>query len=387
MYRVIKQKKYLILAAIVTALLVLSLGYFFATQKTEPVYMSKIDRIMFERKNKAPKVIITLPDRSSKTIANREPEAQTEAIADAGKAEKKLMAIDFLERVPLTAKLTPRTNPVPLELLEIDPNLSEEVGGQVLPIIAASGDKPWIEYGKSVEIQPKFYKVGVVIKNLGLDSMVSNAAIDSMPADISLAFSPYGQDQAQLIKNARRFGHETYVDLLLSSKNFLKADSGPLAMSITQDLEGNMSRVRQSLNVKAPIGGMIINSGIADEDTKEQLTKILEKLRNRGLLIIDATEEDGVAKVKVDGLARKKADIVIEDNYKREIIDQQLKKAEQIARHNGSVLVVVNPKPVVLHALTDWINSFSPQVEYEQARGSVGDKPFVLVPISNLVVE
>ena len=38
-------------------------GYFFAKKKSEPVYLSKIDRVMFERKNKTPGFIMQLPDK------------------------------------------------------------------------------------------------------------------------------------------------------------------------------------------------------------------------------------------------------------------------------------------------------------------------------------
>ena len=59
-----------------------------------------------------------------------------------------------------------------------------------------------------------------------------------------------------------------------------------------------------------------------------------------------------------------------------------------MAQKNGSVLVVVNPKPVVLHAVNDWIASFSPQIsDYQELKNTVIEKPLALVPVSNVVVE
>ena len=37
-------------------------GYFFADKSSEPEYKTKIDRILFDAKNKSPKFVITLPD-------------------------------------------------------------------------------------------------------------------------------------------------------------------------------------------------------------------------------------------------------------------------------------------------------------------------------------
>lgn len=54
------------------------------------------------------------------------------------------------------------------------------------------------------------------------------------------------------------------------------------------------------------------------------------------------------------------------------------------------MLIVIEPKPSAVLALSDWIKSFSPQLSYEQMKEqniTEIEKPFALVPISNLVVE
>ena len=377
-----------------TAGLLIGLGYFFAEKQSEPEFASKIDRIMFERKNKSPKFVITLPDAAARRAEilgqktqdelNEQNQEQSENSLDKG-----FSAAELAAKIPLTAKLTPIANPVALNPLDIVPSLSEEVNGMVLPKTSDNGQKPWIEYAKTENVQPNFYKVAIVLKNLGMDSMITTAAIETMPANMSLSFSPYGRDLNLAVQHAREFGHETYVDWLLCSKNFLKADSGPMAMSITQNKEENLQRAKASLNVRAPIGGMVVNNGIADETIVEHLQFIMEDMQKRGLLMIDATGEEGIDKVNIPGLARRKADIVIDTQFVRKDIDEQLKQAETIAKNNGSVLIAATPKPVVLHALKDWVETFSPQLTYEQMKEqqTTPEKPFVLVPVSNLVVE
>ena len=87
-------------------------------------------------------------------------------------------------------------------------------------------------------------------------------------------------------------------------------------------------------------------------------------------------------------MPRKKADIVIDSYFTREDIDKRLKEAEEIAKNNGSVLIVANPKPVVLYAVRDWVSSFSPQIsDYKEMKNTVIEKPLALVPVSNVVVE
>ena len=394
MVKLLKRYRLLILTMFLTAGLLIGLGYFFAEKQSEPEFASKIDRIMFERKNKSPKFVITLPDAAARRAEilgqktqdelNEQNQEQSENSLDKG-----FSAAELAAKIPLTAKLTPIANPVALNPLDIVPGLSEEVNGMVLPKISNNGQKPWVEYGKTENVQPNFYKVAIVLKNLGMDSMITTAAIETMPANMSLSFSPYGRDLNLAVRHAREFGHETYVDWLLCSKNFLKADSGPMAMSITQNKEENLQRAKASLNVRAPIGGMVVNNGIADETIVEHLQFIMEDMQKRGLLMIDATGEEGIDKVNIPGLARRKADIVIDTQFVRKDIDEQLKQAETIAKNNGSVLIAATPKPVVLHALKDWVETFSPQLTYEQMKEqqTTPEKPFVLVPVSNLVVE
>ena len=394
MGKLLKRYKLLILTMLFTAALLIGLGYFFAEKQSEPEFASKIDRMMFERKNKSPKFIITLPDAATRRAEilgqktqdelNEQNQEQSENSLDKG-----FSAAELAAKIPLTAKLTPIANPVVLNPLDIVPGLSEEVNGMVLPKISDNGQKPWVEYGKTENVQPNFYKVAIVLKNLGMDSMITTAAIETMPANMSLSFSPYGRDLNIAVRHAREFGHETYVDWLLCSKNFLKADSGPMAMSITQNKEENLRRAEASLNVRAPIGGMVVNNGIADETVAEHLQVIMTDMQKRGLLMIDATGEDGIDKVNIPGLARRKADIVIDTQFVRNDIDEQLKQAEIIAKNNGSVLIAATPKPVVLHALKDWVETFSPQLTYEQMKEqqTTPEKPLVLVPASNLVVE
>lgn len=360
-------------------------GYFFAKKKSEPVYQSKIDRVMFERKNKTPGFIMRLPDKEeiskpSQQETQKEPAKETPPQA--------IEANELLDKIPLVAKLAKNSVQEPLEHINADKNLIEEKDGIYLPKIGKNGEKAWIEYGKTEEVQPNFYRVSVIINGLGLDSTVTTAAIESLPANVSLSFSPYATDLDKQIKTARSMGHETYVDLLLSSKDFLKSDTGPLAMSMTASFKENLRRLKKSLNINAPVGGLIFQRGIVDFDNPQRMKDLFKEIDNMGLLAVDATGEDYMEKISSTGLPRKKAEIVIDSYFVREEIDRRLAAAEELAQKNGSVLVVVNPKPVALHAVNDWIASFSPQIsDYQELKNTVIEKPLALVPVSNVVVE
>lgn len=65
---------------------------------------------------------------------------------------------------------------------------------------------------------------------------------------------------------------------------------------------------------------MIVTPGVADESNAEHLTAILQELHDRGLLVLNATGEDGIEAIKVRQLARARADIVIDRDFPLKIL-------------------------------------------------------------------
>ena len=378
------QKSKLTIAVLFAIILMTLSGYFFAKQKSEPKFRTKIERIMFEKKNKSPKYILTLPEKKEKKISFKKDDVAVQ------KTQKLETLEDFVNAAPLVAKLKEHKSHYSLNLVEKNPDLYEQKGNFVLPKVSEKAKKPWMEYGHQVQIAPNFYKVSVVFKNTGIDVRTFESMNKALPSEISFSFSPYTINASEMITDARKLGHETYMDLLLASRDVLKADNGPLAMGLTVGEEENMRRFYTALSSNAPIGGMTIVDGMIDETTKSLLLSALEELKNRGLLIVDATSGNEVENIQMPKLPRKKADIVISDNFTNENIQYLLKQAEQIAQDKGQVLIVATPKPIVITAIKNWAESFSPQLSYEQMKEqniTSIERPFALVPISNLVVE
>ncbi len=386
----ILQYKNLILAVAAALLLVGFSGYLVADRKSEPVYLSKIDRLMFDKENQSPKFVITLPDKKkaatqSIDILPEVPESSANELPRP--VDRDLTVEEILAQVPSVLTLPPKEATQKLRYITLEDSLTESKDSLLLPTISQSGAKPWIEYGKQVEVLPTFKKVAIVIKGSGFDPMALDKISQVFDSEISMSFSPYAAEVGTRILTARQNGHETYMDLLLSSKDFLKSDSGPLSMSLTISDAESIERLEKTLSPGAPIGGVVINDGIADESNRYTLTQILAAINRRGLLVIDATHGNGIEQITIKGLPRRKADIIIENLLDRNLIREEIKKAENIALSRGQVLLVVEPKPVILKEIYDWIKTFSPQVAYEESKNQILEKPLALVPVSNLVVE
>ncbi len=309
------RKKIFLLFAIIVFIGVLTVGYFSAQKKSEPIYQSKIDQIMFDNKNKSPKYVINLPDRDKTVLAQK---AAAQTTPQAVEEEVPFSLQKVLENVPSLSKITPVEGSTPLKHINNNPDITETLGKLKLPKISSNSQKPWIEYSNTVYVQPGFHRVAIIINDLGVNSQITDVATKGMPKDTSFAFSPYAKNTDDIIKAARRLGHETYVDLLLPSQDFSAKDSGPLSIDFARGKEATLDRIRKILSTKAPIGGVVLNKGDLGNAGIEQIKAILEEIKSRGLLLIDATGNEDIKNLKIAGLPRQKADIVISKDFNAE---------------------------------------------------------------------
>ncbi len=373
-------------------LLIIALGIFVGLlilgKSAENPNSRKLENIAYDKNNKSPRFIIVLPEKQEdkQDVMEEEPLLTAENKEPVAKKSKTVVdASEVLQKIPLLNKLSKQENPVSLPVIERSADLVDANG---LPMVSKNNQKPWFFYSKEVSVLPSFYKISIVIENAGLHSKNTEIAIDSMPENVSFSFSPYAKNIEKQIIRARKKGHETYADLLLFPKDLLKQDNGPLAISATKSEEENRQIYNKFLSVKAPIGGVVIKDGIVDEENPEAIKKLLQNIQKRGLLMVDALKESQVADIDVKELPRQKADIVIDSGFNKENIVKHLHEAEKIAKKQGHALIVASPKPVVLLEIKDWIASFSNQEDFKGVDIEIQpDKPFVLVPLSSVVVE
>ncbi|MDR1025854.1 MAG: divergent polysaccharide deacetylase family protein [Lactobacillus sp.] len=386
MGKFIKNNK-LLIAVTFIFMAVVGVGVYFSLKKAEPVYINKIDKIMFDTKNKAPKHVITLPDKEKRVVEKIEPKKKNEKLAE---VVKKTTLEEVVRGIPMLNQITPMAGKSPLKHVANYSGMIETIDGLEVPKISSNGKRPWTEYGNRVNVLPNFYKVAVVIKNMGMDTALTELLIKGSPPNISYSFSPYGRNLKDLIKEAREYGHETYADIILDSPNYMQKDAGPMAMNVNASDDEIIKRIKKIISPGMPVGGVVVGRG--QTRNRENVERSLNFVKDRGILMVDATESDFLESIEVEGLARKKADVIIDSVFNKAYIKEQLKTAEEIAIQNGQVLIVIDAKPSVLLLVKEWVDNFSPQYTYEEAKDlgidmRLIEKPFAIVPVSALVVE
>lgn len=387
-----KIKQFFLIVPILIGAMIIA-GLFFANQKSKPEYDTKAEQVMFDTKNKSPKYVMTLPEKQSQKKEDIETEAEVslppvpvENETELKSNSEKLNSLDipFLYRLPQREAGAPMLHTVPFDEI-----LQTQKQTVKLPI-QNGALRAWEVYGRKVDVMPMFNKVAVVVKNMGINQSNADLIIKRMPAEVSLSFSPYASGLENLIKTARENGHETYLDMILPSRDFLTTDSGPWALDYNRSVEENVELMEQLLSRDVAVGGFTLCDGVDDSTYDSYFQGLMTMFVKRGLLMLDATLGVNVGKNNVSGLDRAKADVIVDSGFNRQEIKAQLAQAEETAVRNGSVIVVVDPKPVAILAVSEWLNTFSKQLSYEEMKEqnvTEFEKPLVVVPLSNLVGE
>ena len=122
-------------------------GAWFAGSKSDKAFESKIDRLMFDKDNKAPKFVLTLPDLKEMKKQQRQPAVEEAELASTVRVSTKRTDIDTLEEaianIPNLSQLKDKPATQELQHLMLAEDMSEQVGSLVLPKISPEGLKPW----------------------------------------------------------------------------------------------------------------------------------------------------------------------------------------------------------------------------------------------------
>jgi polysaccharide deacetylase 2 family uncharacterized protein YibQ len=249
------------------------------------------------------------------------------------------------------------------------PELLRQTGAGSLPI-RAGGKEAWRAYSRPVSVaQTKpGAKIAVVVTQLGLSIEGTATAINKLPADVSLSFSPYGSGLAEQIRKAREDGHEVLLDLPLEPVNFPAHDSGPLAVLQSHSPGEALGHLDQVLGKSAGYVGLAapLHSPVT---ATESWPLMLQELKDRGLLLVG----DGLVGIDDKAMpAAAQVTLVADETPFRTAIDAKLARVLATAQRDGSAIIYLSARPISFERLLAFIASFP-------------EKNVTLVPVSALV--
>lgn len=255
-----------------------------------------------------------------------------------------------------------------------DQALFEESTQGFLPRISPEGKESWQTYARPFQLDQTKPHVGIVVTGLGLSKTLSEAALKHLPANVTLAFSPYAPNLKTWLTQARAMGHEVLIELPMESESFPVDDPGPLAMLTSQSPRENLKTLKSIMAQGQGYIGFIAQHGSRFTKNNKAMTPILAELKSRGLFFMDprtATSSVSLRMADKMQLPRAIADVTINSMNAPATIRAQLDALTLSANSTRITAAAIPVTPSAITALKQW-------------GADLGDGPVKLAPISSI---
>jgi len=313
----------------------------------------------------APKPQVAAAAPSAKPVAPvHGDKSQPGSIATAPEGGPKIIVVGD----PMKRAQDPRTAHIP------EPDMLEQSPQGPLPIIAPDGRRPLDNYARPWS-GARGARVAIVIGGLGLSQTGSQQAIQTLPPEVTLAFSPEGNSLLRWMQAARQDGHEVLMQIPLEPYDYPRVNPGRNTLTVDASAAATLENLHRAMGRITNYTGVMNYMGARFTAEPEAMTTILEDVAKRGLLYLD----DGTsARSKADSIAAQQgapfaaADLLIDASQDRGTILKKLDELERIARAKGMAIATGSAFDVTVEAVTSWVNE-------AKARG------IEIVPVSALV--
>lgn len=238
-----------------------------------------------------------------------------------------------------------------------DMALSEDTAEGSLPRIGEDGRQPWQVYARPFNTADSRPRIAIVITDLGLSRVATDATISRLPANVTLAFDVQSPVVGAWCARARQDGHETLLMVPMEPFDYPRSDPGVNTLLTTLPNTDNLTRLNAALRQATGYVGVTTLSGSRFTTNPDKLGTVLDAMHKRGLMIFDARVAphsaimDMARNMHVPAVA---STTRIDQNPSPEGIDQALDQLEKTARLTGRAVGVAAPLPVVIDRLQAW---------------------------------
>jgi uncharacterized protein len=250
----------------------------------------------------------------------------------------------------------PAANPNALPRAPIA-GLTEPGPGGPLPVIAANGTRPSRAYARPYHGDPGAPTIAVVIGGMGLNSAVTEAAINELPPEVALSFAVYTRDLQTWIDRARAAGHEVLIEAPMEPFDYPNNDPGPHTLLADGTIEENSRRLAWVLSRATGYFGVTNYLGARFSASQGAMRQVFGTLEERGVAFL----HDGAGRRSTIEAAAGSTDIlyavadrILDEDLSPEAIDDRLLALEALAIQNGSALGTGFAYPATVDQVRDW---------------------------------
>jgi polysaccharide deacetylase 2 family uncharacterized protein YibQ len=237
----------------------------------------------------------------------------------------------------------------------IDGRLVEPTAMGLLPRIGTDGRTPMRVYARPFDRNDPRPRAALIMGGLGMNTTLTEQAIQSLPLAVGLAFSPYAPRPYPLLERARERGFETLVAIPMEPTGFPLNDPGQQALLTGLNWTENARRLDWVLSRYAghvgAIGALGPMRGERFAGMAESHGQMQAVLAQRGLLYIDS-RAGAPSPARAWG---RSLDVVVDEPPTRAEIELRLAEVERLARERGAALGYVGEaSPVAITRIAAW---------------------------------
>jgi len=227
--------------------------------------------------------------------------------------------------------------------------VSRKTADGILPVIGPGGVSPARAYMRPFKASGR-PRVAVIIGGLGLNPELTRQAVETLPPQVTLAFSPYSPNLQEWINRARERGHEVLLEVPMEPEDFPENDPGPHTLRARAQPAETVRRLEWILGRAAGYFGVTNRMGDRFVRSPEGMSAVMGALRNRGVAFIDS----GIARGSGGGDLRASADHVLDEVLTPAAIDESLLRVEASALQKGQGVGVTQAYPLSLRQVASW---------------------------------
>jgi polysaccharide deacetylase 2 family uncharacterized protein YibQ len=240
--------------------------------------------------------------------------------------------------------------------LVADPALLEDTPLGPLPRVAADGRKPLMAYARpfTADTRPR---IVLIVTGLGVSASETARALNRLPPQVTLAFSPYAASLQNWVDQARGKAHEVLIEVPMEPFDFPDSDPGPRTLLASATPEENEQRLIWTLTRITGYAGAVNSQGGRFLSEAHALNPVIAYLARRGILWVDVSA--GETSATASALAREKAAGIagamrIDAIQTPEAIEEKLLDLESRAKQSGVAVGVASAYPVSIERIADW---------------------------------
>ena len=238
------------------------------------------------------------------------------------------------------------------------PGLWENTANGQLPRVGPNGQTPWQVYARPFDWADFRPRIAIVIGGLGMSAPLTQGSIERLPSPVTLAFEPLGERVVNWVDAARRDGHEVILSVPMEPVGYPRIDPGPNTLLTLLNPAENQRRLETAMAKFPGYVGITTLTGSRLTASTEHVRPVVEVLRNRGLILLDARVADRSAAAALAtqmNVPRALVDTRIDDVPVAGLIDENLASLERAARQNGvAVGLGFAENPVTIDRIVFW---------------------------------